>query len=199
MADAAGSALVSRRNLRLASGLTLFAYAGLHLVNHALGLHSLAAAEAMLAVAVRVWSSVPGTLLLYGAGAIHVGLAFLALYERRTLRMPPIEALRYALGFAIPLLLITVAIIGVQKLLLNRKGFERAAAAGCSARLQSQPGVTSLNHVNVSVPARQSINHLPNGAASSWAGHGLTGNLKPLARCDSAGRYWHQRVLCLSN
>ena len=59
MAATAGSALVSRRNLRLASGLTLFSYAGLHLVNHALGLHSLAAAEAMLAVAVRVWSSVP--------------------------------------------------------------------------------------------------------------------------------------------
>ena len=106
MADAAGSSLVSRRNLRLASGLTLFSYAGLHLVNHALGLHSLAAAEAMLAIAVRAWSSLPGTLLLYGAGAIHVGLAFLALYERRTLRMPPIEALRYALGFSIPLLLI---------------------------------------------------------------------------------------------
>jgi adenylate cyclase len=106
MAATAGSALVSRRNLRLASGLTLFSYAGLHLVNHALGLHSLAAAEAMLAVAVRVWSSVPGTVVLYGAAAVHVGLALLALYERRTLRMPPVEALRYVLGFAIPLLLI---------------------------------------------------------------------------------------------
>src|SRR5512139_584916 len=106
MPDADGSSLVTRRNLRLASGLTLFSYAGLHLVNHALGLHSLAAAEAMLAVAVRVWSSVPGTTVLYGAAAVHVGLALLALYERRTLRMPPVEALRYVLGFAIPLLLI---------------------------------------------------------------------------------------------
>jgi adenylate cyclase len=97
---------LSRRNLRLASGLVLLAYAATHLVNHALGLHSFRAAEAMLHVAVAVWFSAPGTLALYGAAAVHVGLAFLALYERRTLRMPPVEALRYALGFAVPWLLI---------------------------------------------------------------------------------------------
>jgi adenylate cyclase len=97
---------LSRRNLRLASGLTLYVYAALHLVNHAVGVHSLAAAEAMLRVMVRAWTSAPGTVLLYGAAAIHVALAFQALYTRRTLRMPAVEALRYALGFAIPLLLI---------------------------------------------------------------------------------------------
>ena len=90
MADAAGSSLVTRRNLRLASGLTLFSYAGLHLVNHALGLHSLAAGrgDAARSRCAR-GRACPGRLLLYGAAAIHVGLAFLALYERRTLRMPP--------------------------------------------------------------------------------------------------------------
>jgi len=106
MADTTGRTILTRRNLRLASGLTLYAYVALHLVNHAVGLHSLAAAEAMLAVAVAVWSSVPGTVLLYGAAAVHVVLALLALYDRRTLRMPAVEALRYVLGFAIPLLLI---------------------------------------------------------------------------------------------
>jgi adenylate cyclase len=106
MPDAHAGLRLSRRNLRLASGLTLYAYAAIHLVNHAVGLHSLAAAEAMLRVAVRVWTSAPGTVLLYGAAAIHVALALQALYTRRTLRMPPVEALRYALGFAIPLLLI---------------------------------------------------------------------------------------------
>ena len=106
MTDSRAGARLSRRNLRLASGLTLFAYATLHLVNHAIGLHSLAAAEAALRVAVRAWTSAPGTVPLYGAAAIHVGLAFLALYERRTLRMPPIEALRYLLGFSIPLVLV---------------------------------------------------------------------------------------------
>lgn len=106
MSDSPAGFRLSRRNLRLASGLTLYAYAALHLVNHAVGLHSLAAAESMLRAVVRVWTSAPGTVLLYGAAAIHVALAFQALYVRRTLRMPPVEALRYALGFAIPLLLI---------------------------------------------------------------------------------------------
>jgi adenylate cyclase len=106
MADPRAGPRLSRRTLRLASGLTLYAYAASHLANHAVGLHSLAAAEAVLRVAVRVWTSAPGTVLLYGAAAVHVGLALLALYERRTLRMPAIEALRYVLGFSIPLLLI---------------------------------------------------------------------------------------------
>ncbi len=35
-----------RRNLRMASGLILFTYIGAHLLNHALGLISLGAAEA---------------------------------------------------------------------------------------------------------------------------------------------------------
>ena len=98
---------VSRRRLRLGSGLVLFGYVTTHLVNHALGLVSLDAAESTLRIAVSVWSSLPGTLLLYGAAGVHVALAFMALYERRTLRMPIVEIVRYVLGFTIPLLLIT--------------------------------------------------------------------------------------------
>ena len=105
-APSAGGFRVPRRRLRLASGLVLFAYVATHLVNHALGLVSLDAAEAMLRATVAVWTSVPGTVLLYGAAGIHVLLAFVALYERRTLRMPLMEVVRYTLGFAIPLLLI---------------------------------------------------------------------------------------------
>ena len=95
-----------RRTWRLASGLVLLAYAGLHLVNHALALYSFQAAEAMLRVLVTIWFSLPGTVLLYGAATVHVALAFAALYERRTLRMPLLEGLRYALGFSIPWLLV---------------------------------------------------------------------------------------------
>jgi adenylate cyclase len=96
----------SRRSLRLASGLTLLAFATAHLLNHAVGLYSIHAAELALRAAVAFWTSLPGTLLLGGAAAVHVTLAFVALYERRTLRMPLLEASRYALGFAIPWLLI---------------------------------------------------------------------------------------------
>ena len=97
---------VTRRDLRLASGLVLFFYVAVHLTDHALGLVSVEVAETGLRVAVLVWHSLPGTALLYGAAAIHIGLAFLALYERRTLRMPPVQALRIGLGLWMPVLLI---------------------------------------------------------------------------------------------
>jgi adenylate cyclase len=97
---------VARRELRLGSGLILFTYVAAHLVNHALGLISLQAAERGLGVAIAVWHSLPGTLLLYGAAATHIALAFARLYEHRTLRMPPLEIVRIVLGFAIPTLLI---------------------------------------------------------------------------------------------
>jgi NTE family protein len=94
------------RDLRLGSGLVLFAYVTAHLANHALGLVSVNVAEVGLRVAVAFWHSLLGTVLLYGAVATHLVLAMIAVYERRTLRMPAPEALRIALGFGIPLLLI---------------------------------------------------------------------------------------------
>jgi adenylate cyclase len=45
----------------------------------------------------EVWSSSPGTGLLYGAFAIHFVLAHWSVYERRTFRPPPLELLRTAL------------------------------------------------------------------------------------------------------
>jgi adenylate cyclase len=101
---------LSRQNLRLVSGLILFAYVTAHFANHALGLISIAAAERGLRFAVAGWHSVPGTVLLYGAAGIHISLAFVTLYEHRTLRMPPMELLRIALGFGIPTLLIAHAV-----------------------------------------------------------------------------------------
>lgn len=97
---------LSRRDLRLGSGLVLFAYITAHLANHALGLVSVDVAEAGLRVAVAFWHSAPGTVLLYSAATTHLALALVAVCERRTLRMPATEALRIALGFGIPLLLI---------------------------------------------------------------------------------------------
>src|SRR5512144_733850 len=101
---------LTRQDLRLGSGLILFVYVAAHFTNHALGLISVAAAERGLQVAVAVWHSLPGTVLLYGAAGVHIALAFVALYEHRTLRMPPMELLRLALGFGIPTLLIAHAV-----------------------------------------------------------------------------------------
>src|SRR2546430_12939117 len=97
---------VTRRELRLTTGLLLFAYVSVHFVDHAFGLVSVAVAEHALRLAVAVWHSWPGTALLYGAAGIHIALAFVAVYERRTLRMPPVQALPIALGFALTLLVI---------------------------------------------------------------------------------------------
>ncbi len=99
-----------RRPLRLASGLVLFTYVAAHLVNHALGLVSLAAAERGLGLALALWHSLPGTVLLYGAAGVHLTLAFESIYARRTLRMAPIEMWRIALGLGIPTLLIGHAV-----------------------------------------------------------------------------------------
>ena len=100
----------SRRDLRLASGLVLFAYVALHFVNHSLGLVSVAVAERGLAWTLALWHSVPGTVLLYGAVGIHLALAFDAIYSRRTLRMAPLDLVRIVLGLGIPTLLIGHAV-----------------------------------------------------------------------------------------
>jgi adenylate cyclase len=96
----------SRRDLRLASGLVLFGYVAVHLSCHALGVVSRTVAEAALHATVLFWHSIPGTVLLYAAAAVHISLALLAVYERRTLRMAPMQAIRIALGLAMPIGLI---------------------------------------------------------------------------------------------
>jgi adenylate cyclase len=62
--------------LRLASGLVLMVFTASHLLNHALGIVSLAAMEAGRMVFVAVWRSPPGNLLLAVAllGHIKCGL-----------------------------------------------------------------------------------------------------------------------------
>jgi adenylate cyclase len=99
------SSLTPRR-LRLFSGLVLFAYITSHLVNHTLGIFSLALAESGLRVALTFWRIPVVTFVLYGAAAIHFSLALWTLYGRREWRLPPLEILRLASGFSLPLILI---------------------------------------------------------------------------------------------
>jgi adenylate cyclase len=76
-----------------------------HFSNHALGLISVEAAEAGRWWFVALWRNPLGTLVLYGALLTHPILGFVALYRRRTLRMPLGEALQLVFGLSIPLLL----------------------------------------------------------------------------------------------
>ncbi|HSV61651.1 MAG TPA: adenylate/guanylate cyclase domain-containing protein, partial [Variovorax sp.] len=89
----------------MASGLVLMAYLVTHFLNHAAGLVSLESAEAGRRVSVAIWRNLPATALFYGALLAHMALALSALYQRHTLRMPPLEFLRLVLGFSIPFLL----------------------------------------------------------------------------------------------
>jgi adenylate cyclase len=91
--------------IRLISGLVLFAFVFSHFANHALGLISLEVMEAGRRIFVILWRGLPGTALLYGALAVHFALGLYALYRRRDLRMPVMEAGQLVLGLAaVPLL-----------------------------------------------------------------------------------------------
>ena len=92
--------------LRLLSGLVLFSFALLHFINHALGLISPEAMEAMQKVRLAFWRSAPGTVLLYGAMATHIVFVVRRFTKRRTLKMPVWEAMQWALGFLIPALIV---------------------------------------------------------------------------------------------
>ena len=94
------------RSLRLWSGLVLFTYVTCHLINHALGLGSLALLDAGREIFLLMWRNWPASVLLYSAFAVHIGLGLWSLYDRQSLRMPWVEALRLALGLTIPGLLL---------------------------------------------------------------------------------------------
>jgi adenylate cyclase len=89
---------------RSASGLVLFAFVLTHFLNHALGHVSLETMQQAQMVHRAIWESWPGTLLLYGAVAVHIGLALWKLANRHTWRMPLWEAAQIALGLSIPFL-----------------------------------------------------------------------------------------------
>jgi len=94
------------RRLRLAAGLIMLSYLTLHLSMHALGNVSFEAMQWGTRIHDFVWHSAPGTIVLYGAFAIHFTLAFYALYARRSFRMDAGALVRLVLGFSIlPLLL----------------------------------------------------------------------------------------------
>src|SRR5438067_7904789 len=92
--------------LRLATGLVMLSYVTVHLLNHAVGLVSLAAMERTLRWVMALWTQWPMQLLLYGSFGIHYTLALWALWQRRSLRLRSSEWAQLVLGFAIPLLLL---------------------------------------------------------------------------------------------
>ena len=101
------------RHLRLVTGLVIAAYVAGHFLNHALGIVSLEAMDALRRVLAAWWRSPPGSVLLYGSLLTHFSLALVSLSRRRTLRMPAWEACQLALGLAVVPLL-TAHVVGTR-------------------------------------------------------------------------------------
>ena len=95
------------QRLRLATGLVLFTFAATHFLNHALGLVSLDAMQAMQDWRKVVTRSWPGSIVLLGAFLIHIPLGLYKLSPRLTWKMPLWEAAQIVTGLSIPLFLIT--------------------------------------------------------------------------------------------
>lgn len=117
---------VTVRKLRLASGLVLFTYVTLHLLNHALGNVSVAAMEGGLAAQEWLWQGVLGTLVLYAALGTHFTLGLWALYERRHFGWTGAEIAQLLLGLTIPLLLMNH--IWVTRMALTLYGVRKGYA-----------------------------------------------------------------------
>ena len=94
------------RRLRNITGLVIAVFVTAHFTNHALGVFSIGAQQALLDVLRPIWQSPLGTLTLYSALLTHAALGLYALWRRRTLRMPRWELAQLVLGLAIPVLLI---------------------------------------------------------------------------------------------
>ncbi|TDQ86339.1 adenylate cyclase [Dongia mobilis] len=88
--------------VRLVTGLVLFSYVLTHNLNHALGIHSLAALEAGRQVFLAFWRFAPLEAALYASAFLHIAVALIALYRRHSLRMPFWEGAQLILGLATP-------------------------------------------------------------------------------------------------
>lgn len=95
------------RNLRLISGLVLMAFVVMHLLNLALGLHSLAAMGNWRTVLLDPWRSTPGAAALVTAAMVHTALGLHAIATRRSLAMTRTDKVQLVLGLLTPPMLIT--------------------------------------------------------------------------------------------
>lgn len=94
------------RRARLLSGLVMLAFVFSHLLNHALALISLEAAEYGRGWFSLIWLNPVSSVVFYGAALIHVILVLRAIYSRRSLKMPAREAMQIILGLLIPYMII---------------------------------------------------------------------------------------------
>jgi adenylate cyclase len=91
------------RQVRLATGLVMFAHIFSHFLNHALGNFSYDAMEEWLVWNIRWWRFPPVNFTLYACAVVHFSLGLWALYQRRHFRYSAAEITQLLLGLSIPL------------------------------------------------------------------------------------------------
>src|SRR6516164_4655424 len=101
------------RQIRLASGLVMFAYVTSHFLNHSLGNISVDAMTSGVYYHTLFWQFPPVAFVLYTAVLVHLGLGVWALYQRRQFLWRTTELLQLLLGLSIPVL-IASHVIGVR-------------------------------------------------------------------------------------
>ena len=94
------------KNARLVSGLILFSFVTTHLMNHAVGLISIDAMEAVQKLRFAIWNSLAGSILLTGSLLVHIVFALQKFIARRSWRMSLPESVQLIFGLSIPILLI---------------------------------------------------------------------------------------------
>ena len=104
---------ISLRQIRLVSGVVLFAYLVSHFLNHALGNISMEALAGGVYLHTAFWQFLPVAILFYTACLAHTLLGIWALYERRQFRWKAIEPIQLVLGLSVPALVIA-HIVGVR-------------------------------------------------------------------------------------
>lgn len=101
--------------IRLYSGVVLLLFVAMHLINLALGLHSIAAMDSARRFLMAPWMSVPGTVVLAVAAVIHGGLGLSAIASRRSLALSHTDWVQMILGLlTTPLLLNHVALTAIR-------------------------------------------------------------------------------------
>ena len=103
------------RRISLFTGLYLFAFVFVHLINLALGLDSVHLMDQSRGWLLSPWTNPIGGSLLAICLVVHICLGMRSLYRRNTLRLNAFDAFQLLLGLSVPLLLfphmITLAMV----------------------------------------------------------------------------------------
>lgn len=102
-----------RANIRLGSALVMLAFVVGHLINHAVLLVSIKAANDLRPFLVGPWESASGGAVLLLAALLHYLNALWSIWRRRHLRFTRLEWWQLSLGLTIPVLLM-LHVVGIR-------------------------------------------------------------------------------------